>query len=266
MLNKYGVEMIRKIIKKIGVKTSVYFLYTAKPNILNPIFYLRKSHERKARRKIKEVDQGALYKFLNEVIEKSNSTGCEYSDYLRIWNELHEYQPKNILECGSGVSSVVFAYYIFKLKDPLSVNFISMEENDHYHSQIKNIFPEELKGFVTFCISERVESVYNGILGCHYKEVPDLKYDYIFIDAPTLRNFKDKSYPKAFNSDVINMILRYPEHPINGILDQRIDTLRALKKLIPAGDIKYLVTEKMSTLRGIRSDQLVKSLQINQSL
>ena len=158
--------------------------------MLNPIFYLRRSHEKKAKRKIKELDGGALYEFLNEVINKSNSTGCEYSDHFRIWNELNENKPKNILECGSGVSSVVFAYYISKLNDPSSVNFISMEENDHYHDQIKKIFPKELEGFVTFCISERAESFYNGILGCHYKELPDLKYDYIFIDAPVLRSIR----------------------------------------------------------------------------
>ena len=259
--------MIRKIFEKISSKISVYFLYTAKPNMINPIFYLRKSYEQKAQRKIKELDGGALYDFLNEVIKKSNSTGCEYSDYFRIWNELNENKPKNILECGSGVSSVVFAYYISKLNDPSSVNFISMEENDHYHDQIKNIFPEELKGFVTFCISERVESFYNGILGCHYKELPDLNYDYIFIDAPVLRKvFEDKSYPKAFNSDLINIMLRHPENSINGILDQRINTLWSLKKLIPGGDIKYIAAEKISILRGIRSDQSVENIEIKPKL
>ena len=259
--------LIRKIYNKISSMISVYFYYTGKPKTINPISYSRRNYEETAKREISKLDGGKLYRFLYDVIEKSESTGCEFSDYLTILNELKKYKPRNILECGSGVSTVVFAYYISKLEDPSSVNFVSMESVEYWHEQIKNIFPEELKENVNLCFSERAETYYNGILGSHYKELPAYKYDYIFIDGPGLRKvFNDKTYPKAFNSDVINILLDNPEQTISGILDQRIDTLWKLKKLIPDGSIRYKPSKKVSFLKEIKGDHLIKNLEVKPNL
>ena len=49
-------------------------------------------------------------------IEKSESTGCEYSDYYFLYNSLVNGNFKYILELGSGITSIVFAVAAFELK------------------------------------------------------------------------------------------------------------------------------------------------------
>ena len=43
-----------------------------------------------------------------------------------------------------------------------------MESIDFWHKQILKIFPKELMDFVQFNLSERVETLYNDVLGSHY--------------------------------------------------------------------------------------------------
>ena len=98
-----------RLFNKALLKIQVYLYYTAKPNLLNPIFYMRLIRESYSEYRIKKIDNGQLHEHLTTTIAKSKSTGCEYSDYLTIWNALNKSKPKNILECGSGISSVLSA-------------------------------------------------------------------------------------------------------------------------------------------------------------
>ena len=161
-------SIFKKVRNRFYMKPLVYFYYTGKPNYFNPISYKRRKRELLSKKEIKKIDNGKLYTFLEYTIKKSKSTGCEYSDYLTIWDDLHKNKPKNILECGSGISSVVFAYYVSKLQEPDKVKFVSMESIDFWHKQILKIFPKELMDFVQFNLSERVETLYNDVLGSHY--------------------------------------------------------------------------------------------------
>ncbi|RMZ49958.1 hypothetical protein EB822_10650 [Flavobacteriaceae bacterium PRS1] len=259
-------SIFKKILNKFYKETLVYFYYTGRPKKFNPISYRRRKRELLAKKEIKKIDDGELYAFLQDTTQKSKSTGCEYSDYLTIWEDLNKKKPKNILECGSGISSVVFAYYVSKVKDPKDVTFVSMESIAFWHNQILKIFPEKLKKYVQFNLSERVETLYNGVLGSHYKVIPKLNYDFIFIDGPGLRKvFGDKNYPKCFNSDIINILINNSSKNISGLLDQRIDTLWNLKKLIPNGNIKYNPIKKVAYLKNIRKSQLRKGLKIEET-
>lgn len=64
--------------------------------------------ERNAEKKIKA--NPALWKLLQAYIEKSSSTGCSFSDYLVLYNWVRRHKPKEILECGTGMSTVVLAH------------------------------------------------------------------------------------------------------------------------------------------------------------
>lgn len=250
-------------LRKLYQKVAVHFYYTAKPKSINPISIKRRKRESIAEGKIKSINNGELYNLLQETIEKSKSTGCEYSDYLTIWEALNQHQPKNILECGSGISSVVFAYYISKSKNPEEITFISMDSVDFWHDQIVEIFPKELHQYVQFKLSDRMESLYNGVLGCHYKEVPPIDYDFIFVDGPLLRKvWNDKSYPKCFNADIINILMRNPNVTLNGLLDQRIGTLWNLRKLIPKGSITYNPVKKVAYFNNLKQDQLLSKIEV----
>lgn len=79
------------------------------------------------------------------------------------------------------------------------------------------------------------------------------------------RVYLNKSYPKCFNSDILNILSNNSSITINGILDQRIDTLWKLKKFIPKGNIGYSPVKKVSYLKNIKNSQLIKNLRIEKT-
>jgi hypothetical protein len=239
-------------------KVALYFYYTASPALLNPLHYLRAWSRQRGEAKIRSIDDGALYAYLRDIVEKSGSTGCDFSDYWTIYSTLQELQPKAVLECGSGVSSVVFAYYAAQhANDGAAPKVVSVEESEHYHQNIVSIFPAELKPHIEFVRRDRVEALYGERRGCYYRDVPELQYEFVFIDGPVDRRvFLDKSLPKCFNADFINVVRRV-DHPVSALLDQRIFTLRALRALIRSRDISYLPTRSMAFLSNITRRDLV---------
>jgi len=255
--------MMQKV-KIIVFKLVVYFWYTASPKYINPISYIRILYDIYAHIRVKRIDGGKLYDLIATTAKNSGSTGCEYTDYYVIWKLLNKVTPKNILECGSGVSTIVFGWFAFKQKQRgIPTKVISMESEPSWHEQIKSVYPPELRDYIHFAFSPRVESKYNGILGSHYEEVPDLDYEFMFIDGPGLRKvFKDRSYPKCFNSDLVNLLVQNNHCSVTGLIDQRIDTMRKIKRLIPLGNIKYKVFRKQTVFQSLRNDQLVSDLEI----
>lgn len=133
------------------------------------------------------------------------------------------------------------------------VRFISMEENPFYHQQIKDIFPEDLKHYVTFVRSNRRERMYGDFLGCFYEDIPNYPYDFVYIDGPTLRATPSSS--KCFNSDFINIVMK-SNIPIQGMLDQRIGTYWTLKKLLPKAEIRYHPIKKITTVKNVAKQSL----------
>ncbi len=233
-----------------------YFYFGAKPKFINPLYWTRIINEKKSEKAFKNIDNGDLNIIISELLKKSDSTGCEYSDYMSLWKSLNQFKPKCILELGSGITSALIAYYIKTRTKNNSVKFISMEESEYYFNNIKSIFPKNLEKYVKFHLSERVEKTYDGLTGCHYKRVPDLNYDFIFIDGPVDRaKFNDSNYPKTFNSDFLNYILK-TNNSVNAMLDQRILTLMTLKKLFPRADIKYYPSKKITILKDVNQSQL----------
>ena len=224
-------------------KAAIYFYYTGKPQNVNLIHYGRQYREVLARRQVQKQEK--LWHYLTQLREASDSTGCEYSDYFELQRAIKTLRPRAILECGSGISTCVIACVLKEEFEQTGTRtpFVSIEENPYYYEQIVNIFPEELGRYVSFILSERAERLYGNLPGCYYKDVPDYPYDFVFIDGPT-----ERATPKArkcFNADFVNIVAKSNEE-VRGLLDQRITTYWALKKLMPRASIKYDVIKKLT--------------------
>ncbi len=258
-------DTMKKIVKIIEIlykKFAIYLYYTAKPHYVNPIHILRKFNEISAKEELQKNKE--LWNHLTVVINRSQSTGCEFSDYLMLYKTIISLNPKHILELGSGVTTSVIAYAIkeqFEHTGEKAI-FISMEENPFYYNQIKDIFPDDLKPYVIFCRSNRKEKMYKGFLGCYYESIPDYPYDFVFIDGPTLRATPSSS--KCFNSDFINIIMK-SNNPVTGMLDQRIGTYWALKKLLPRAAVNYYPIKKITYIRNANKQNLINLLALSQS-
>jgi hypothetical protein len=241
-------------------KYRVRLYYKAEPHNVNPIHYLRLIHEGRSIYELKKNRD--LFRQINRLIAASDSTGGEYADYLEQFHMVTHLRPRYILECGSGISTCVMAFASRKLFEQTGVKtkFISMEENTFYHEQIVNIFPSELADYVEFVQSDRVErwyGKYRRYPGCHYENVPDYPYDFVFIDGPTERKTPDA--PKCFDADFIN-VLQKANKEVVGLLDQRVSTYWTFRDLIPMANVRYNPIKKLTLITNAKRSSLRNDL------
>ena len=50
---------------------------------------------------------GELPRLLCTYLSKTESTGCSWSDYAALYRRIRTLRPREVLECGTGVSTVV---------------------------------------------------------------------------------------------------------------------------------------------------------------
>ena len=217
-----------------------YFFYAGRPHMLNPIHYARVVNENRVRARL-----SSDYPELCEVIQAmapSGSTGCDFSDYWELYRWIRRHSPLWVLECGSGVSSGVIAA---ALAENGRGRLVSLDESRSYQAQASTRLPARLKTWVEFHYSDVAFQRYAGVQGIFYREVPQHPYDFVFVDGPAgpPRTAADE---KPFNSDFINILLNTPDRPVAAMIDQRITTLWAYRRLLPTAHIRYYVTKRLT--------------------
>lgn len=55
-----------------------------------------------------------LWDTLQDYLKKSGSTGCSYMLYAELYKYVRKFKPCEILECGTGISTVVLAYALME--------------------------------------------------------------------------------------------------------------------------------------------------------
>ena len=227
-----------------------YFYYTARPRFINPIYFLRLVSDRLGKNEFKEIDNGDLFSLVESLRKKSQSTGCEYADYLTLYKKVIEIKPKSVLELGCGISSCVIAYALKSNKENFNIDgkITTMEESQFYYENFLPIIPNNLKDFIQVVYSERKTKYFtDSDLGCFYSEIPksEPRYDFLFIDAPQTKYPEDEK--KCFDADLINLIHDSKLNDCFIILDQRIGTLWALNRILPSLNLKYNVVKRHAT-------------------
>ena len=178
-----------------------------------------------------------LWDDLNEYIKKSKSTGCNFSDYWELYKFVRNKKPKEILECGTGVSTIVMAYALLEnKKEGYAGRITSLEENEEYYNMAKKLVPEKMKVCVEIVFSTRKEDYYSIFRGVRYSDVPDRPYDFVFVDGPNYVAPSDGMV--TFDFDYID-IVRKADHPVYGIIDKRVSTCYVLQKIFGLDKIKY---------------------------
>ena len=237
---------------KIAVRrTTVYFYFTARPRWLNPLAYLRRRYEASAERLLRER-YPEVYRVIGEMRARSGSTGCQYGDYLTLYEDLLEKKPRCVLECGSGISTAVVALALEQIARETGDEAVcvSLEEAEGWYRDLEKVFPEELRGSVRFIHSPKVVSTFGGRPGCHYAEIPDLPYDYIFVDGPT--ESSGPGMPKGFDADIVNLLTGGGQvETVSGLLDQRVGTYWMYRKIFGSRKVRYSPVRQLSFLQGL---------------
>lgn len=163
--------------------------------------------ERKARRNIQKHSE--LWNYLSRV--SSSSTGCSYGDYWVLYSYILRKKPREVLELGSGVSTVVMGYALLKNG---SGRITSMEESAEYAEQTRKLLPEEMKKLIEVVHSPSIEKRWGPFVGRGYRDIPEKSYDFVFVDGPHY----DRE--TSFDVDLLELVQK-SETPLTAVIDSR---------------------------------------------
>ena len=179
-----------------------------------------------------------LWKVLNDYMAKSKSTGCQYSDYWELYSFVRKNKPKEILECGTGVSTIVMAYALLENeKEGYNGRITSVESVKEYYEMAKEILPVHIAPYVDLICSPLIEDYYALFRGVRYKDVPlDRTYDFVYVDGPSYTAPSDGTI--AFDFDYLH-IVKNSDKPVYAIIDKRVSTCYVFQKIFGLEKVKY---------------------------
>ena len=168
----------------------------------------------------------------------SESTGAKPTTLYEVYKGIIRNKPQNILECGTGLSTVVIAeaiLFVQKTNPEYKPSFTSMENNKYYHSHACEILPRKYRSMVDIVWGERIAHSFAMFRGFIYKNKPELPFDFIFVDGP---NYDDE-YGSSYCADVIDVLEKYPHCKVSGVIDTRVSTCFVMQALCGRQAVKY---------------------------
>ena len=217
-----------------------------------PAFLWRvlQSRAKRALQKNKE-----LWEMLDAYLSKTGSTGCSYTDYLELYTYVRTHKPKEVLECGTGVSTIILGHALWEnaKESGDAVRLTSMEELPEFFNRAKEILPEHLTAIVDLRLSETVPDAFAFVRGMRYKDTPERSYDFVFIDGPNPKVPTDGTM--SFDFDFIRVVLR-SDKPVYAIVDRRITTCYALQSLFGRDKVRFDYVRELGFIGPCRKEDL----------
>lgn len=188
---------------------------------------------------LKNIRKNAqLFNTLTKYLKISDSTGCSFSDLWILYSYVKKFKPIEILECGTGVSTIVMAHALMENEKQgnRKGRITSMEDQERWHEHARVIMPDQLKPYIDLIHSEKVEYCYAIFRGIGYKKVPERPYEFVFIDGPETTTPSDEM--TSFDFDYINVVIK-SNNPVYAIIDKRIGTSYVFQKIFGVDKVKY---------------------------
>ena len=176
-------------------------------------------------------------------------TGASFSDYLTLYEQVRAFRPREILECGTGISTVVLAYALMENAredggehDGKPGRVTSMEDDKSWFEVAGTRLPDEVREVVDLIHSPKRDGFYKCFRGVQYESLPDRRYDFVFSDGP------DRHSPingdKLFNLDLIHVVAR-SDQPVRAVVDNHYLTFYILQKVFGVARARYSVSHKL---------------------
>jgi hypothetical protein len=184
-----------------------------------------------------------------------NRPNSRYSDALFLFDAIMKHRPTKVLECGSGLSTLIIAFALERLERDSGhkASFVSIDESAEYLDQrVRRILPPHLAPRVQLVASPigywKFENGLNGRIraGIGYTALPRQDFDFIYVDGPQVRQghydglnriaearggVPEFLRHKPFDCDAINVLLN-SERSATIVIDQRIDTRWQMKYIL----------------------------------
>ena len=173
-----------------------------------------------------------LWKDLILYLDRTTSTGCSFTDYAYLYNYIIKHKPQEILECGTGVTTIVIAHALKYLNN--NGHLVSMESHKEWYDIAVKNFPDNLKAYVEIRLSPAVEDYYSLFRGMRYQEIPQREYELVFVDGPET-TASDGTF--TFNFDFVNVV-KNTKKPVSAIIDKRLSTVWVFQKIF-GNKVKY---------------------------
>ena len=219
---------------------------------------LRRLAEFRARQALKRHPQ--VWAWLHDYLAKTESKGCSLSDYWALYRHVRQQGAREILECGTSVSTLVLAAACLdnEREGRASARLTSMEDQENWLEMSRKLLPDELQRFVDFTLSPSVEDSFSLFRGMRYREVPERSYDFVFVDGPSYRT---PDGAMTFDLDLLNVLQR-SETPVSAIVDKRVSTCYVLQQVlgpekvrfVPSIGMGYVAPSTREDLRIVRED------------
>ncbi len=209
---------------------------------------------RRARRTLEAMPE--LWRLMTQVAAGTAVTGASYSDYLTLYEQVRTHRPREILECGTGISTVVLAQ---ALRDNAGEDggppghVTSMEDDEAWYRIACERLPDAVADIVDIMHSPKTDGYYKCFRGVCYESLPDRPYDFVFSDGP------DRHSPvngdKLFNLDLINVVRR-SDRPVRAVVDNHYLTFYVLQKVFGLDKARYSVSHKLMFVGPVTKDDV----------
>ena len=179
-----------------------------------------------------------LWQRLTDYAAASSVTGASFSDYLTLYQEVRRWRPVEVLECGTGISTVVLAQALLdNARDGAAPGRVtSMEDDPFWHEAARKALPADLDGVVELVKAGKEDGFYRIFRGVRYDHVPERPYDFVFSDGPDRHSPVDGQ--KLFNLDLIDVIGR-SDRPLRAVVDNHYLTFYILQKVLGCALARY---------------------------
>lgn len=179
-----------------------------------------------------------LWDALSGYVAASGTTGCSYADYEALYRAIRRHRPKEVLECGTGASTVVIAEALRENeRDGFGRGRVtSMEESEAYAAEARRLLPVPLAPYVEIVVSPTVEDYWALFRGVRYRDIPERPYEFVFVDGPKTSSPVDGA--KTFDFDLIH-VLKSADRPVRAIVDLRLSTVFALRHVLGERNVRF---------------------------
>jgi len=185
----------------------------------------------------------ALWGAMTDYAQGSAVTGASFSDYLTLYEQMRARRPTEVLECGTGISTVVMAHALQEnAREGTAGRITSMEEDAGWHATACERLPGDLAQRIDMVHSPKVDGCYKCFRGVQYLDVPDRPCDFVFSDGP--EQHSPVTGDKLFDLDLIH-IARRAERPLYAVVDNHYLTFYVLQKVFGLSKARYSVSHKL---------------------
>lgn len=211
------------------------------------------ARNRRAEAALERIPQVA--EAIREYSTKSDVTGASMSDYLTLYEEVRVKKPREILEFGTGFSTVVLAHAALAnaAEGAALARITSMEEDAGWTRKAKQCLPADVAHVVDIVHSPKIDGSYKIFRGVQYEAIPERVYDFVFSDGP--QRTSPVTGDNLFDLDLIQ-IVRQSETPVNAVVDDHFLTFYVLQKVFGTKLARYSASHRLMFVGPVTKDDV----------